>query len=339
MKLLIDISHIMVWTGNLTGIERAEYHIIRHYFEATDADFVTWNDEAGVFQLIPRDQVEKAIIQRTSEAEQRDAGLAGVKATLLHRAKRKLKRSASPQLELPEGILLVLAGLWDNNNYIEALENLSQNHKLLHIVYDMIPLSKRGFVVDYLPGVFSNYMYRILPKCQAVLAISESTAKDIKDVLKAQNLRVPEIVTFRLGDEISRASTAVRPAAAKDDFILSVGTIEARKNHQLLYYAYKQMAADKQPLPQLVIAGKRGWLTSDFQHLVEHDPDINKLITIIDKATDSELRWLYENALFTVFPSFYEGWGLPVAESLNYGKVTLASNTSSMPEIGGKFAD
>jgi glycosyltransferase involved in cell wall biosynthesis len=56
-------------------------------------------------------------------------------------------------------------------------------------------------------------------------------------------------------------------------------------------------------------------------------------------ASDSELVWLYENAKFSVYPSFYEGWGLPVAESLIRGVPCVASNTSSIPEIAGDLVD
>jgi glycosyltransferase involved in cell wall biosynthesis len=152
-------------------------------------------------------------------------------------------------------------------------------------------------------------------------------------------LRVPKIEVFTLGDDITRAPKAVKPAGVPDVYILSVGTIEGRKNHQLLYYALKGLIKEHSSTPPIVIAGRRGWLSADFQYMAENDPDIQEKIIIMEKITDSELRWLYENCLFTIFPSFYEGWGLPIAESLGYGKVTLASDTSSMLEVGDKFAD
>jgi len=120
---------------------------------------------------------------------------------------------------------------------------------------------------------------------------------------------------------------------------LSVGTIEVRKNHMILYYAYRGLIDAGVDLPPLIIAGKRGWLTADFQYIIEHDEKVRNKIKIIDNANDSELCWLYNNCQYTVFPSFVEGWGLPVAESLSYGKVTISSNTSSMPEIGGNLVD
>jgi hypothetical protein len=69
-------------------------------------------------------------------------------------------------------------------------------------------------------------------------------------------------------------------------------------------------------------------------HKIEKDPMVAGRIAIVDDASDRDLAWLYGNCRFTVYPSFYEGWGLPVAESLAYGKYCIASSTSSLPEVG-----
>ena len=92
-------------------------------------------------------------------------------------------------------------------------------------------------------------------------------------------------------------------------------------------------------IPELVIIGSRGWYTNDITMLFEQDPVISKKVRILHQTNDEELSWLYQNAQLTIYPSMYEGWGLPVAESLAYGKVTLSSDASSMPEVGGDCAD
>ncbi|GGI86120.1 hypothetical protein GCM10007973_23350 [Polymorphobacter multimanifer] len=69
------------------------------------------------------------------------------------------------------------------------------------------------------------------------------------------------------------------------------------------------------------------------------DPKVNKHIHILENIDDGTLGWLYENALATAYPSLYEGWGLPVGESLAYGKICLASNASSIKEIAPEITD
>ena len=125
-----------------------------------------------------------------------------------------------------------------------------------------------------------------------------------------------------------------------DDYILIVGAVERRKNHALLAQVYKLAQEKSIDLPHLYIAGGiSGWLVDDLIHRLSHDDYLKKKITLLGRVSDNELHWLYMNTRLVVFPSFYEGWGLPIAESLAYGKVTLSSDTSSMPEVGGQYAD
>lgn len=334
-NLWIDISHIISWQGNLTGIERVEYHLIKYYYNNTDCGFTYWDPAKSVFVVATRVFVKKNIIDRASETEHR----AQNQTSLITRIRTKIVNFKTKPVELrsKSATFVILAGLWDKPGYIAALKKLAKRNRLVHVVHDMIPLVHPEYMVDYLPKVFGDYMYQILPACSQVMAISKNTATDIAKVLKSQKLKVPKITIFREGDNTSRAQASTKPEGVKGDFILAVSTIEARKNHQLLLDARRWLFKHNQPCPQIIVVGKRGWLSEDFQKAVDA-ADQNK-ITILDKITDSELTWLYQNCLFTAFPSFYEGWGLPVTESLRYGKVTLSSNTSSMPEAGGKFAD
>jgi glycosyltransferase involved in cell wall biosynthesis len=152
---------------------------------------------------------------------------------------------------------------------------------------------------------------------------------------------VPPIEVFRLGDDFTIVQP-VQPQGADfaalhkhEEYLLVVGTIEARKNHTLLYYTYKLAHQRKIMLPKLVIVGRRGWLTDDIFTLMTTDPEVAEKFVFLQSANDEELAWLYKHCLFSVYPSFYEGWGLPIAESMAYGVPCLASNTSSMPEIAG----
>ncbi len=118
-----------------------------------------------------------------------------------------------------------------------------------------------------------------------------------------------------------------------------MGTIEARKNHTLLYYTYK-LAKDRGiTLPKLVVVGRPGWKADNIYDIMTSDPDINEQLIILQDICDNELSWLYENCLFSIYPSFYEGWGLPIAESIARKVPCICSNTSSMPEIAGNLVD
>jgi len=110
--------------------------------------------------------------------------------------------------------------------------------------------------------------------------------------------------------------------------------MEIRKNHVLLYYAWRLLAQHfGHACPKLIIVGRPGWLTGDVEYLLTHDPLVKDRVEIRRDVENDELVSLIENCLFTAFPAIYEGWGLPACESFYYGKVCVTSNTSSLPEI------
>ena len=122
-------------------------------------------------------------------------------------------------------------------------------------------------------------------------------------------------------------------------FLLCVGTIEVRKNVGLLYMAYREAALKGIDLPRMVVVGRAGWLTGDVLYQIATDPVVKDKFVVLQGINDQHLRWLFENCRYTVFPSVYEGWGLPIAESLGYGKMCIASGTSSMTEMAGDLLE
>ena len=108
-------------------------------------------------------------------------------------------------------------------------------------------------------------------------------------------------------------------------FWLSVGTIEPRKNHRRLLEAY-QMVQSSMPL---VLAGGKGWLMDEFAA-------VDVLLT--GYVTDAELEWLYRNCFAFLYPSLFEGFGMPALEALTLGAPVICSNTTSLPEVAGEAA-
>ena len=121
--------------------------------------------------------------------------------------------------------------------------------------------------------------------------------------------------------------------------MLMVGTIEARKNHGAMLRVWRRMlqTMPEAEVPDLVFAGKIGWLTTDLIQQLNNADWLGGKIRFINSPTEADLANLYQHCLFSVFPSLYEGWGLPVTESLGFGKTVVASHCSAIPEAGGEF--
>jgi glycosyltransferase involved in cell wall biosynthesis len=242
-----------------------------------------------------------------------------------------------------DDIVLSATRAWDYSTYIDTLNRLKGTIgiRISFVVYDLVPIYQQHTFGPGLTERYSRYLYEALTTCDYLLPISNSTKNDLlKYAEEIGVIELPSVVTIRLGDDIVESVSDIVPAFVDaESFAITVGTIEARKNHIEIYMAYK-LALDKGiNLPKLYIIGKPGWLTGDVIYAIENDTDINRQIKIVQNVSDEELSWLYKHALFTVYPSQYEGWGLPVAESLAYGTPCIASNKSSMAEIAPEYTD
>jgi len=120
-------------------------------------------------------------------------------------------------------------------------------------------------------------------------------------------------------------------------FWLSVGTIEPRKNQKFLVTAYqKYLQAGGVPYP-LVLAGQTGWLMDDFEAFIE-ELGIRDNVILTAYVDDEELLWLYQNCFVNLYPSLFEGFGLPVLEGMQFGAATITTRDTSMVEITGENA-
>jgi glycosyltransferase involved in cell wall biosynthesis len=238
-------------------------------------------------------------------------------------------------------------GEWWSRDFITKLEQCHQaGVRLVQILHDMSPIvvpqySNSGNATE----TFPVYCRRILPIVDLVLSVSNNSKKDAIKWLSDNELHVPPIEVIRLGDDI-KISRPRKPGdepftknELTDNFILFVGTVELKKNHMLMYYVYKLARAQGIELPKLVIAGRRGWMTEATFELMTKDPEVSDMFVFLLDRDDEELSWLYNHALFSVLPSFYEGWGIPIAESVARGVPCLCSNTSSMTEVAEGYVE
>jgi len=176
----------------------------------------------------------------------------------------------------------------------------------------------------------------------------EAAMKDGEDYVKQNNLPMRPGKVVRFGSDIGNFE-GVSKVTEKDiydkykignSFLLTVGSIEPRKNYETLYMAYQwwQKFRDPDTLPQLVVAGYPGWKSEEFLEKVKHDSTVKDKI-IICTPSDEELDYLYRNCRYTVLASQYEGWSLTVPQSMRYNKFCLASDVNPLVEIGKDFLD
>ena len=293
--------------------------------------------------------VLKARVRRTQ------ASLIGLRARLrdrVHRVRawaRRHEAAGVPEAAQPApfetGDRFVSLGLdWDHLDQAH-LYRLKQQHQLrvTLICYDVIPVLRPHLVV-LPPGGFGAYFVDMAWCADAILCISEHTRRDCEGLLRQLGVPVPPTHVIRLGAEIKGDGEGAPPAGLRHGpgerpFVLFVSTIERRKNHEILYRAWTRLRDQGIEPHRLVFVGMPGWGVNDLLNDIRLDPRTRDDIVCLNHVSDADLAWLYRHAAFTVFPSLYEGWGLPVVESLAWGRFCLASNTSSLPEAGGEWAE
>jgi glycosyltransferase involved in cell wall biosynthesis len=126
-----------------------------------------------------------------------------------------------------------------------------------------------------------------------------------------------------------------------EPFALSVCHLDVRKNPDLLISVWERLVAIHGPerIPLLVLAGHRGRGAAEILGRIRSSGKVEGRVRFLERVTDRTLGMLYRDALFMVFASRAEGWGLPVAEALCHGKAVICSNATSLPEVGGDLCD
>lgn len=243
-------------------------------------------------------------------------------------------------LVAPGDVLLSLGGAWSNPGFAGNVADLKQRLGLRFglLIHDILPLSHPDLVApSAIPG-FKSWLTSVTPLLDVALSPSRATADSVEAWAAGQNMTLPPISVVPFGDGFGHLSAS--PAGLRD-CVLYVSTIEIRKNHVLLYRIWRKLLErhPRESVPDLVFAGKFGWMVEDLHRDMKASGNLGGKIVVMQNLTDGELSALYRRSLFTVFPSFAEGWGLPIAESLRHGRHCIASNATSMPEVGGDFVD
>ncbi len=236
----------------------------------------------------------------------------------------------------PDDVYVSMGLDWEYND-LETLARLRRRlgFRTVLYCYDVIPVRFPHLMSFDARQTFAKYFVDLAHVADHVIAISDATRDDYREVLVEVGAPIPEISVIRLGTDLATGTRkdAPHPDLADRPFVLCVGTIEARKNHELLYHVWDRLVARHgERTPILVLVGMVGWGIQDLLSRIQLNPRLAGKILILQNVADASLIWLYEHCLFTVFPSFVEGWGLPVVESLALGTPCVASNARAVVE-------
>ena len=313
--------------------------------------------EAQLAPLLLGDNTQAVILDRgrgtfiaLTEQETSDLivnGVCGGVAIATEQARLCIERAltADPVLLSSEtnSVLLVLGAAWINDQLMAAIRQVAaEGVAVVDLFYDLTPILDAGHSTE-LRSLFERYLVMLSDVAARVPAISQSSRNDLSHFLESKGLRVPEGTSTGLPSGLTglQRTQPDDAHASSEKFALMVGTIEARKNHLLAFDVWQELIQrhGSAAIPTLICVGKIGWNSDEFLEKMQASSGLNGKIQLrTDSVSDAELVRLYRDCEFTVYSSEYEGWGLPVTESLYFGAPAVVARNSSLTEAGGELA-
>jgi glycosyltransferase involved in cell wall biosynthesis len=247
-----------------------------------------------------------------------------------------------------DDVLILLDSSWHNDFFGTVQKLKKQGLTIVGVVYDLIPLTHPHFCDDGLVKVFENWFDWIIRYADGFMCISKTIAEEVKrfDFERQKGTVDPNrwYDHFYLGAELDLAEKTKIPSErmttifpAGRSVYLFVGTIEPRKNHAYLLDAFDRLWEQGRDV-SLCLVGKIGWKCETLIGRIENHPELNKRLFMLTGLTDSELEYCYAKAKALVYPSFVEGFGLPLIEALDRGLPVLASDIPVFREIVRDYA-
>lgn len=251
-----------------------------------------------------------------------------------------------------------------------ALETFKEKQDVLFVPAHTLPLIRKGGLKtvltvhdlgsEYLPNMhrikqrlYLSFMQRYqLKTASKVIAVSKATRKDLIERIGIKPEKVAVIYEgfdrdlFKPVKGQALANSLARynlqpclPAGRPNTYYLFVGTLQPRKNLARIIHSFAKLVCREKGFKKrtLVIAGSKGWFSDDIYRLPEK-LGIEDKVKFLGYVADKDLKVLYSGAIALVFPSLFEGFGLPILEAQACGCPVITSNISSMPEVSGKGA-
>lgn len=337
---LIDVTDLLEFLQreeSVSGVQRVIAETAPVLFRG-DADVrsVVLDRTRGVFVELTGSEARE-LLAPIGARDTRDRGrLAATASACLARA-----AGARPAPVDEQTVLLFLGAVWINDALMMAARAAhAAGARCVYLLYDLTPVLQTGHTAA-VNRLFDRYLNLITQTASVIPSISASSRADYVRHCGERGLTAPpgDVTGLPCGITPEQFDTTEPPWPRP--YALFVGTVEARKNHLLAVEAWRRLidTHGAAAIPDLVCIGRLGWHANEFLHEYVTTAGLAGKVSVLSTSvTDEDLARFYAHADFTVYPSEYEGWGLPVSESLAFGKLPIVADNSSLREAGRDLA-
>jgi glycosyltransferase involved in cell wall biosynthesis len=345
-KLYIDLSMIMqinYMTGIQRVVQKAVIRLLKN--ENLDITLLCYNSENESFKIVDNDRLYDLF-----------ANHIGTKGQCYTQKSLDFSKLESGS------VYLDMDNTWNSRlvrSYIYPILKKS-GVQIVNFVHDILPITDPQYSHETTVMHFIGYIGAVIEYSDKVCFSAQADADAFEELCEKLGKKCPSYSIIALGADINKnkeelppkeelydkngkvlpeykhliVSAEVKKAVEAGKFILMVGTVEPRKNHKVVIDAL-----DKGLDINVIIVGKMGWNVADLKQRILSHPLYNKKLFLLNNVNDAGIDYLYENAYLLAFPTFNEGYGLPMVEAFQKGLPVIASDIPVLKEIGQDYAD
>ena len=239
---------------------------------------------------------------------------------------------------LPRGSLLLNTGHsgLDDPDYADRVRRYG--FRTVYFLHDLIPLTHPEYCREGEAVKHRQRLDTMIGTGAGLILNSEATSADLAAYADRAHLPLPPHIVATIGTVALPAPLEIVPC--ESPYFVMLGTIEPRKNHWLVLHLWRQLA-ERCPseTPTLVVIGQRGWECEQVVDLLERCAALRNKVIEVGACDDRSLAGWLRHARALLFPSFVEGYGMPLAEALGHGVPVIASDLPVFREIAGGIPD
>ncbi|WP_174946334.1 glycosyltransferase family 4 protein [Burkholderia contaminans] len=224
----------------------------------------------------------------------------------------------------------------EHSRYYRSMKG--RNIRTVFMVHDLIPLTHPEYCRPGVDGAHRQRIYTALRHADGLITNSQATLDSLGMEANRAGLPLPPNVVARLAPAITSRTSVSAPLDAP--YFVMLGTIEPRKNHWFMLHIWRRLVERfGASAPKLVIVGRRGWECENVVDMLERCASLGDAVIEESDCSDERLRAWLQHARALLFPSFVEGYGMPLAEALALGVPVLASDLGVFREVAGDIPD
>lgn len=231
--------------------------------------------------------------------------------------------------------LLLIDSNWTRDAIVLSKLFKNDGHKIVSVFYDLSPIIEPDYFEAGVAKNFKNYWVAQLEYSDLILSISKTISDELKEFVKEKKLHTKENLKYdfiKLGCNFYNSKLLDIKVVRQKNKFLVVGSIEPRKNVQTVISAFDHLWKDKHDLV-LTIFYNNSWHEEALMKRLKNHPLLNKKLFLIFNSSDRELAIEYLSSHALISASVYEGYGLGLAEALNFGCNVLASKIPVYQEL------